>query len=107
MLLVLASPLVANDAEQGLARCAGIQNDAQRLACYDELARSAKGDTATGWRLSDAGDPGGLELAVLADREIQGHGVAYRPVLVFACPDDRFEACGLVVADDGIVERRR
>jgi type VI secretion system protein VasI len=91
-LLVLAAPLVAGDEQSGLVRCSGIQNDARRLACYDEWARSVRGDVATGWELTAVEDGAVLELTVRAEEEIRGQDVVHHPTFVFACRQSRFEA---------------
>jgi type VI secretion system protein VasI len=91
-LLVLATPLVAGDEQSGLVRCTGIQNDARRLACYDEWARSVRGDDAVGWELTDAEDGAGLQLFVRAEREIRGQDGVYHPELVLGCLEGRFDA---------------
>jgi type VI secretion system protein VasI len=91
-LLVLATPLVAGDEQSGLVRCVGIQNDARRLACYDEWARSVRSDDAAGWELTDLADGAGLELIVRAEREIRGQDVVHHPALVFACREGRLDA---------------
>jgi type VI secretion system protein VasI len=91
-MLFLVTQLVAGDEQSGLVRCAGIQNDAHRLACYDAWARSVKGNDATGWELIDVDDGAGLELVVRAEREIRGQDAVHHPALVFACREGRFEA---------------
>ena len=91
-LLLLAMPLVAGDEESGLVRCSGIQNDARRLACYDEWARSVRGDEAAGWELIQREDGAGVELTLRAQREIRGQDAVYHPALVFSCQKGRFDA---------------
>lgn len=45
-LLVAAAPLRAADLDAALARCGAVEDDAQRLACYDRLAKGADSDAS-------------------------------------------------------------
>lgn len=90
--LLLVTQAVAEDEQSGLVRCAGIQNDARRLACYDEWARSVRGDDAAGWELIHLDDGAGVELTLRAQREIRGRDVVHHPALVFTCRKGRLDA---------------
>jgi hypothetical protein len=109
VLLALTTPFAAGEDSPALARCAGIQNDARRLACYDELARSREDHVSPGWRLvhDDRSTP--PRLVVQAREDIRGPDATHRPTLVLACPDGELEAyvsTGMAAANEHGTEEK-
>lgn len=94
--LLLAGSVALGGVDEKLRRCAAIDDDTQRLQCYDTLARDLPvlepGERERTWESSTTADGSLVELSMAADREVTGRDRTFRPLLVLSCRDGTLEA---------------
>lgn len=100
--LLVASAAGATEIKEGLAHCLATNEDAARLACYDELARAATlpalPDSGTGaWHIqqsvSPIDDSRNVYLSLAAENmvDVNGSGALNRPTLGVRCMENKTE----------------
>jgi len=102
-LLTQGGALAASDPKE-LARCAALKNDVVRLACFDEIAKSAgvaapkveKSLTPGKWvvrtEVSPLDDSTNAVATLEGDAEIRGWLQSAKPLLIVRCKENQTEA---------------
>ena len=105
LLFLPLSAVSAAGARPQLGRCAAIEEDDRRLACFDEVTKrlglSAKESAESAWTVERPG--GGLLLSRSADREIVVNKTVFLPTLSVNCDNGRATAdfrTGMPAADE-------